>query len=374
MAFRPEAEFPDFSRILESLNQAQISVKNPALYQAIKQLIDKVLQFKDLNQTQIENILADITDLSNTVNNINTGNTINLPSPNMPVFDGVDGDDGFPIPGRNGKDGLDGKTIPNFGDYPSEPDTLIPFGPFGCCPDAASEITSTTTGNIDDFDFNNARLIRFNNATDTTLRGLKAGVAGQLVTIVSVGAGHVFLEHENAGSSAANRLFNTITSGPTPLATTCGKATYRYDGTSARWRLIAHDQGQFIDIPYASTTYDSDTGAFWTVDAGDVIVQKILIVGRQALVICTYVTTTVLVGVGSRLRADFSGYKTWTWLTTTRNYARIDQSPAANAIGMITCAAGTSRIQFSRDVTDPVWAASVNLTLIDGATVLLGVN
>ncbi len=111
-----------------------------------------------------------------------------------------------------------------------------------------SEVTKTTTGNIDDLDFSNATLIRMNNATDATIRGLAPGVGGQIVIIVSVGAGNVFLAHQNAGSTAADRLINFVTSGNTPLAAGVGMAAYEYDATTARWRLIAHDQGAFISF------------------------------------------------------------------------------------------------------------------------------
>lgn len=110
--------------------------------------------------------------------------------------------------------------------------------------------TITTTGNVDNLDFGNAALIRFNNATLSTLRGLKAGSDGQQVTIVSMGAGEVDLAHQNAGSTAANRLINRITSGITPLAAGFGSAIYEYDATTARWRLVEHNQGAWITIPF----------------------------------------------------------------------------------------------------------------------------
>src|ERR1035437_5764017 len=87
-----------------------------------------------------------------------------------------------------------------------------------------TEFTVTTTGNIDDLDFSNASTIRMNNASLTTIRGLKAGVAGQQVTIVSVGTGKVDLAHANTGSGAVNRLLNYITSAATPLAPGSGTA------------------------------------------------------------------------------------------------------------------------------------------------------
>ena len=371
MVFRPPDKQPDIENLEISLVNSKLQQKNPALFDTIRGLIQRVRQFQGLVVNDITSINESIAALTNVVNNINIAAVVTNPVAIMPVIEGMDGEEGFIIPGPRGRDGLDGKTIffPNEYDEPIESAPLFPQ-PYS---EQASEVTFTTTGNIDDLDFSNVQLIRFNNATDTTLRGLKAGKAGQIVIIISVGAGHVYLDNENAGSIAANRLTNSISSGPTPLAAGAGKCVYQYNGTGQRWKLVSHDQGQFIDIPHGSTTYDSDAGAFWTVDAADVTTQKILIVGRQALVICGYANTTTLLGVGSRLRADFSGFKTWTWQVTTRNWARVNQA-GVSANGMVTCGGASSRIQFSPDVTDPAWGVGANNRGIDGATVLLGVT
>src|ERR1035437_9565563 len=121
-----------------------------------------------------------------------------------------------------------------------------------------TEFSVTTTGNIDDLDFSNANTIRMNNASLATIRGLKAGVAGQQVTIVSIGAGEVDFAHQNAGSTAANRLINTVTSGITPLAPGKGTAVYEYDGTAARWRLVSHTQGAAIAVTYNAGDFHID--------------------------------------------------------------------------------------------------------------------
>lgn len=113
---------------------------------------------------------------------------------------------------------------------------------------ANAEVTTTSTGNIDDFAIGTApvTLLRMNNASDATLRGLAAGVGGQVVLVESVGAGNVYLAYENAGSVVANRLRNTVTTANTPLAAGKGKAVYVYDGSSNRWRLTSHVQGDYI--------------------------------------------------------------------------------------------------------------------------------
>lgn len=143
-----------------------------------------------------------------------------------------------------------------------------------------SVFTTTTTGNIDDLDFLNADLIRMNNATLSTLRGLKAGYAGQQVTIVSIGAGQVDFAHQNAGSAASNRLINSITGAATSIAAAVGTGTYQYDATTLRWRLVAHEQGAYIDMAYAGGNFTSQAGT-WTVDAGDLITMAYYVRGRE---------------------------------------------------------------------------------------------
>lgn len=156
-----------------------------------------------------------------------------------------------------------------------------------------SSVTVTTTGNIDDLDFSNADLIRFNNASLATLRGLKAGVDGQRVTIVSIGAGQVDLAHQNTNSAAANRFINFATSASTSLAAGSGTATYQYDATTARWRLIAHDQGAWITPAYNAGDYTASGSMTWTVDSGDVFAFRYRLSGRMLTVNFAILSTSV---------------------------------------------------------------------------------
>jgi len=160
-----------------------------------------------------------------------------------------------------------------------------------------SQISITTTGNIDDLDFGNASLIRMNNSGLSTIRGLLAGTNGQRVTIISVGGGQVDLAHENTGSLASNRLHNFATSANTSLAAGCGVATYQYDGTAlqARWKLIEHFQGDFIDVAYSAGNFTAGGSMTWTVDAGDQITYAYYLSGR-ILTVVTYLDTTSIGG------------------------------------------------------------------------------
>ena len=103
----------------------------------------------------------------------------------------------------------------------------------------AREITVTTTGNIDNLDFESAGLLRMDNGVLSTIRGLlaKGEYAGQMVTIVAIGAGAVDLAHQDANSTAANRIITPTAATVTVTAAT-GRAMLIYDLTAARWRLV----------------------------------------------------------------------------------------------------------------------------------------
>lgn len=172
-------------------------------------------------------------------------------------------------------------------------DGQVRYRPAGVDTPFTSEVTKTTTGNIDNLDFGNSEVIRMNNASDSTIRGLGAGVAGQQVTIISVGAGFVFLSHQNTNSTAANRLINTVTSIDTPLSPGTGTAVLQYDATTARWRLIAHNQGAAITPVFNAADYYAIAGMTWTVQAGDVIGFSYVVVGQKVNFNIALNTTTV---------------------------------------------------------------------------------
>jgi hypothetical protein len=141
-----------------------------------------------------------------------------------------------------------------------------------------NEITITTTGNIDDLDFGNASLIRMNNATLATIRGLKAGYSGQKVTVIGINA-EVDFAHQNANSSANNRLINYVTSGVTPIIN--GNTTYQYDSDTGRWRLINHEQGDWITPAFSAAVFAGNGSMTWTVTSGDRKQFQFKVVGKQ---------------------------------------------------------------------------------------------
>lgn len=104
-----------------------------------------------------------------------------------------------------------------------------------------SEATTTSTGNQDDFAYSEADVIRANNASTVTFRGLLAPASptkpGKPLTIYSLGAGTVVLNNQDTNSSAANRII-TGTGAAVTLTAGTGWAVVVYDSSTARWRLL----------------------------------------------------------------------------------------------------------------------------------------
>lgn len=157
-----------------------------------------------------------------------------------------------------------------------------------------AQADSALTGTQNDFVIGTNNLIRMNNATDVTITGIVAGIPGQIVTFVSIGAGVVYFAHENAGSATTGRLRNTLTVAPTPIAPNSGKATYIYDITLGRWRLIAHEQG----TPIAYTPVWTAAGTAPSLGNGT-LTGTYIVQGRYIEIFCQLIFgTTTTSGTG----------------------------------------------------------------------------
>jgi len=223
-------------------------------------------------------------------------------------------------------------------------------------------ITITTTGNIDDLDFGNADLIRMNNASLATIRGLKAGKDGQRVTIVSINA-EVDLAHQNANSSASYRLINFATSGITPLAAAVGIATYEYDGTTARWRLIAHDQGDYISPAFSAGDYTGSGAQTVTVAAEDVTTNVYFLSGRRLYV--AYVVSGITVGgvPSTDIRIAIPNGYSVGFEFRTSVFRLVDNGTVVQGIGVVEPALQVVRV-LRQDIAN--WSASADNTTIQG--------
>lgn len=101
----------------------------------------------------------------------------------------------------------------------------------------ATPIANASTGNLDDVVSTSSGLpatgIRFSGAAPV-VRGIASGAHGRKLVIFATG-GRVTLAHENAGSTAANRI--TTSSGVDAIVDNGAAVQLVYDGTSSRWRL-----------------------------------------------------------------------------------------------------------------------------------------
>lgn len=225
--------------------------------------------------------------------------------------------------------------------------------------------TTTSTGSQNNFALTRSpkTFLRCNNATDLTLTGITAGVDGDLLQIVSVGAGNVLLAHQNASSTAANRLQNMATSGNTPLATGKGTATYVYDGTSAYWRLLTHDQGAWITPTFTAGDYTATGGGSWTVASGDVITYAYLLRGKTLSVNYKIVTTTVATTASSldiKIPGGFTSNQ-----TLQDNFVGNDNA-AALGVKLRGIAIGGTKIVHNSTITGSGWNAATDTTEVDG--------
>ena len=177
-------------------------------------------------------------------------------------------------------------------------------------PGASAESTTTLAGNQIALPIPSGLgnlVVYCNNATALTVQGIAPGAAGQQLTIVSKGAGQVNLSPSNVAASAQNRLINFVTFGDTPLAAGRGVAVFEYDTVSARWRMVAHDQGAWITPTFAAGDWTA-TGGAWTVAAGDVSANAYYVRGSN-LTFNVVVATSTVVTTPSVLLHTLYGFK-----------------------------------------------------------------
>jgi len=128
---------------------------------------------------------------------------------------------------------------------------------------------------------NGVNILRCNNATALTLSGIDGGAEGMVLVVLSIGAGQVHFAHEDANSDAENRFRNFATVGQTSLAAGVGVASFYYDGTTQRWRLLRHEQGDWITRTYNAGDFTGGSGMTWTVEAGDLYASEYWLAGRR---------------------------------------------------------------------------------------------
>src|SRR6266850_2130207 len=115
---------------------------------------------------------------------------------------------------------------------------------------------------------------------------------GTVLWITSIGAGHVDLANQNAGSTDRKRIITTAAA-TISLAAGSGRASLVYDGNTSRWRVLEHEQGAWIAVPYASGNFTGSGAMTWTVDAGDVLCFRYWLKGCTVTLNVAIVNSTV---------------------------------------------------------------------------------
>lgn len=236
-----------------------------------------------------------------------------------------------------------------------------------------SRATITLTGAQNNLSISEADLVIFNNASLLTVQGIAAPASpakpGKRLICVSTGAGQVDFAPQNAGSTAANRLINFATVGNTSLAAGAGVAIFVYDDANSRWRLVHHEQGDWITPTFAAGDYTGSGAMTWTLQSGDVLQYEFYLKGRQLYVALTLTTTTVGGTPGSTLLVKIpNGY---TQATTTKNYLTAafakDNGTRVSAL-LIPGVSSSTTIGIVR-LDAAAWTASTNLTDVDGIAI-----
>jgi len=231
-----------------------------------------------------------------------------------------------------------------------------------------SEVTTTLTGTQNALDFSQADVLYCNNATLLTIGSLLAPASpvkpGKRLMIVSVGAGQVDLHDVTAGSgTAANRII-TGSSITISLAPTFGRVLLEYDDTFAdRWRVIAHEQGDWIT--YTPTWVGS--GSNPAIGDGSLVGRYYLrgkVVDLQILVVAgsttTYGTGTYTWALPLTAASAFGTFPAWILDNSAgAAYIGIGRLFSTTTVGVYGTAnpavqvAATSPVTFA--VNDQIW-------------------
>lgn len=226
---------------------------------------------------------------------------------------------------------------------------------------------TTTTGTVNNLANMDARrlILRCNNASLLTITGLIAqGIDGDVIDVISVGAGQVDFTHQDAGSNAQNRLINFATVGTTSLAAGSGSARFVYDAqVTGRWRMVAHEQGAWITPTFAAGDFTATGGGSWTVAAGDVTTFAYLLRGRT-LTIDYYIVTGTVAATASSL--DIKIPAGLTSKKTIRDFFLGNNAGAGLAMGLRGVAAAATKITHNSNIGGSGWSAATDTTEVDG--------
>jgi hypothetical protein len=210
-----------------------------------------------------------------------------------------------------------------------------------------------------------------NNATLLTLQGITAGVDGQQLTIYSTGVGQVDLSNQDGAATSTNRIINGVT-GTISLAAGSGRATLQYDATSARWRVLQHEQGAWITSTFAAGNYTASSGN-WTLASGDVQTQRYWLRGRTLMVAFSLINTTVSATPANLFinNGAYGGFTASANTAVVYAYLLYNDNGAGNAVGYQAVSASDTRLTLAK--SSGTWSAATDTTYAFG-TIAFEVN
>jgi hypothetical protein len=221
--------------------------------------------------------------------------------------------------------------------------------------------TINDTGDVDNLVLDpGVSLLRCANPSLLTLTGLLAGIEGQRLDIVSVGAADVQIANQDIGSSGPNRILCGVAATIT-LSNGVGRARLIYDATTNRWRVLLHVQGASVAPDFDAGDYTSSSGS-WTVSSGNVDWWAFLLEGRRLVMLFTLRNTSV------------SGTPTTLQIAIPNGFTPAGPASAlvdlldngARAVGVAQIAAGGSSIDIVRQ-DRTAFATSSSATDVEGA-------
>lgn len=159
---------------------------------------------------------------------------------------------------------------------------------------APTEQTTTATGTQNNFDLN----ARFTSLRCTGAAPLFTGfkvlgaapIAGDRVIVQCLGT-TARVADQDGGSTGAHQAKHPSTRGQ--IVGVNGTMHYVYDGTTARWRLVAVQPGAAIDVAFAAGNFTGIDAMTWTVESGDQQAYYFQQRGKFVSVTCIVFTTTV---------------------------------------------------------------------------------
>jgi hypothetical protein len=206
--------------------------------------------------------------------------------------------------------------------------------------------------------------LRCTNATLRTYTGWSAGAHGQEVRVIAAGAGQIDFANQAAASAAANRFLNNVTG--TISIVPGGNAVFAYDTTTARWRVVAHNQGGPIAVPFTAGHFTASGGS-WTLAVGDVSLHQYRLdaVNKRLSVDFDFTTTSVGAGTTYALSVLIAGGLYSASATQDKPGFYWSEDGTTFALGMITRASGTTLSFFKLNLVS--WIVTVNLTIVRGS-------